>query len=196
MITDVLQQVLDNLKSQYEKLGEPYIRTHSGINFTIFNPKPEMIEIEDIAHSLSHLCRYGGHANTFYSVASHSIIASYLVAPEFALDALCHDMGEAYIGDCVTPIKHQMPMFIAIEDKIYEVIAKKFGLRFPIPAEVHKIDTEMIGYEWDFFMEKIPNPTLQEFYKKNFLNTSIENTKKEYIERFNFLLEKGYHLKH
>jgi len=161
-----------------------YIRTFTGTDFTVFDPKPEQIFIEDIAHALSQLCRYGGHCDPFYSVAQHSIIASYLIEPKFALDALCHDFSEAYIMDLPRPIKYQIPEFINIENKIYEVIAQKFNLTFPIPEEVHIIDNDMIKYEWDFFMSKKPNEKFKDFYQEYFKKTTIEETKKILIHRF------------
>ncbi|GIV43995.1 MAG: hypothetical protein KatS3mg035_1118 [Bacteroidia bacterium] len=42
------------------------ILIHSGILFDVFNPKIEDIDINDIAHALSNICRYGGHSPKFY----------------------------------------------------------------------------------------------------------------------------------
>jgi len=171
-------------KNMKDFMKVDYIRTFTGTDFTVFDPKPEQIFIEDIAHALSQLCRYGGHCDPFYSVAQHSIIASYLIEPKFALDALCHDFSEAYIMDLLRPIKYQIPEFINIENKIYEVIAQKFNLTFPIPEEVHIIDNDMIKYEWDFFMSKKPNEKFKDFYQEYFKKTTIEETKKILIHRF------------
>jgi uncharacterized protein len=78
---------------KYENLYEPdCIRTYTGLYINVFNPKPEMIEIEDIAHALSFQCRFGGHLPKFYSVAQHSLNCSYLVKePALKLTALLHD---------------------------------------------------------------------------------------------------------
>jgi hypothetical protein len=61
------------------------IRTRSGTFVDVFDSKPEDFHIEDIAHALSHLCRYGGHCDPFYSVAQHSIACSYMVSKKNAL---------------------------------------------------------------------------------------------------------------
>ena len=50
------------------------IVTYTGKLFDIFDPKPELVCIEDIAHSLANQCRYTGHTKVFYSVAQHSVL--------------------------------------------------------------------------------------------------------------------------
>lgn len=41
--------------------------------FDPLNPDLELVNITDIAHALSLLCRANGHFRNFYSVAQHSI---------------------------------------------------------------------------------------------------------------------------
>ena len=65
--------------------------------------------IEDIAHSLALVCRYGGHAAWRYSVAQHSIHVSSLCPPELRLAGLLHDANEAYLGDIIQPNKAAWP---------------------------------------------------------------------------------------
>lgn len=162
-----------------------YIRTFTGTDFTVFDPKPEQIFIEDIAHALSQLCRYGGHCDPFYSVAQHSIIASYLIEPKFALDALCHDFSEAYIMDLPRPIKYQIEQYRNMEDKLYSVIAEKFNLPQIIPDDVHMIDSLMIKeFEWDYFMLKIPKENHKKFYELFFENKKPEDVRQEFLKRF------------
>jgi hypothetical protein len=184
----VINEVYSQLESESIRLKQPYIRTFTGINFTILNPEPSMIVIEDIAHALSRLCRYGGHCDGFYSVARHSLIMSYLADEEYAMEALLHDATEAYIGDCVTPLKKELAQFNKIEDELYEIIAKKYNLSYPMSQHVKKIDANMIGYEWEYFMEKRPNSEISDFYKEHFKESSIEDTKEEFINRYKTLL--------
>lgn len=108
----------------------PWIQTYTGIKFYPLDPKPEEVVIEDIAHALSRICRYGGQPSMHYSVAEHSVLVSHLVLPRYALDGLMHDAAEAYVGDVLRPIK-RLPMFDAYvnaEANVFEAIAKKFGL--------------------------------------------------------------------
>ncbi len=60
----------------------------SGHRIDPLHIKEDDIYLEDIAHALSQICRYGGHSKDFYSVAQHSIAVSYLVKPENALCGL------------------------------------------------------------------------------------------------------------
>lgn len=64
------------------------IRTVSGIYVNVFEPKPEMFVIEDIAHALSFMPRFAGHLRWPYSVAQHSLAVSNGVYPQNRLDGI------------------------------------------------------------------------------------------------------------
>ena len=51
-----------------------WLQTFTGKRIDLINPTREMVDIEDIAHSLSMICRYNGHCRDFYSVAEHSVM--------------------------------------------------------------------------------------------------------------------------
>ena len=57
----------------------PYLQTVSGRRLNPFDPDPSQLDPDDIARALGNVCRFGGHARTFYSVAQHSVIVSELV---------------------------------------------------------------------------------------------------------------------
>lgn len=86
-----------------------WIQTFTGRKFYPLAPRIEDICIEDIAHALSNICRYGGHCNPRYSVAQHCCMVSDFL-PDFKLEGLLHDATEAYLGDVVKPIKHSSGM--------------------------------------------------------------------------------------
>lgn len=121
------------------------MRTYSGIDFNIDNPRIEDIDIEDIAESLSKQCRFNGHCKGFYSVAQHSILVSEKVNNK--LWGLLHDAAEAYIGDIVSPLKRQLPLVNEIEAKILKLIAQKYNLPWPIPPEIECVDIRMYDTE-------------------------------------------------
>ncbi len=105
-----------------------WIQTYTGKKFDLLNPSPEMINIRDIAHALSQICRFGGHTQSFYSVAQHSLIVSECVQPWDALWALLHDGCEAYCQDLCRPLKNMLPVYGHIERRIQMVVATRFGL--------------------------------------------------------------------
>jgi len=152
------------------------IRTSSGIYIDVFEPTEDMISIEDIAHSLSHQCRYGGHLPVFYSVAEHSMFCANAIRtinPELELTALLHDASEAYLLDMPRPIKYQIPQYKDIEDKLMKVIASKFGFKYPLMPLVKDIDDMALHQEWKVFfnsgMTSWPELTRKEV-KHNFLD--------------------------
>src|SRR5271156_4912831 len=80
-----------------------WIQTFTGKKFYPFNPKPQDIDIRDIAHALSNICRFTGHTKRFYSVAEHSRNVAKLVPAHMKLQALLHDASEAYLCDIARP---------------------------------------------------------------------------------------------
>lgn len=109
--------------------------------------RPEDVDIEEIAHSLSMLCRFNGHCREFYSVAQHSVLVSRMLPPEHRLCGLLHDATEAYCGDMVRPLKRALPSYQEIEARIWEAVAQRFGLPITLPAEVKLADTRMLQTE-------------------------------------------------
>ena len=155
------------------------LRTHSGLYIDVFDPKPETITIEDIAHALSHLCRFGGHIHKFYSVASHSVYCSGMASLENKLCALLHDASEAYLIDVPRPIKVRLTNYEEIENKLMTVIANKFGFQWPMPEEVKSVDGRMHVLEWDNLVvqntDKIQCHS-PEIGKEFFMNAFLEIT--------------------
>lgn len=118
------------------------IKLRSGIYFDLADPKPEQVNIFDIAGALSKICRFGGHCRTFYSVAEHSYHCS-MAAKSSPLALLLHDAAEAFAGDIVKPLKIMLPDYFKIERRIEQVIAAKYGVDFEQP-EVKEIDQAML----------------------------------------------------
>lgn len=134
----------------------PWIQTYTGKAFFPLDPRPEDIDIEDIAHALSHLCRYGGHCNKFYSVAQHSIHVAEALPDDIKLWGLLHDATEAYLVDVPRPIKSLLPQYKDIEANIWDAIKLKFGLVGVTPKAVHDADNAILVDEMYALMADPP----------------------------------------
>lgn len=130
-----------------------YIWGLDGRVFDVLNFKPEDVRIEEIAASLSRICRWGGRCKQFYSVAEHSVFVSQQSDPPYRLQGLIHDATEAFVGDMVRPIKELLPMYQAIENSVWQAIATKFGVDPVIHPSVHKADDAVLVAEWYQLME-------------------------------------------
>lgn len=128
------------------------IRTFTGVVMNVFEPQPEDVCIEDIAHALSNQCRFSGHTSRFYSVAEHSIRCAEMIDKEHALSALLHDASEAYMVDIPSPLKIAMPEYIEHEAVVMRVIAEKFGFEWPLNHMVKRTDKAMLEMEWKNLM--------------------------------------------
>ncbi len=124
--------------------GDATMLTYTGKPFDFDDPK---VNIKDIAHSLSQICRFGGHCEPFYSVAEHCLAMSYFC--QHKRWGLLHDAAEAYTGDIVTPLKSKLGGIKEIETRILIKVAITFGLEWSIPQEVSIIDKMM------YFAEKL-----------------------------------------
>ncbi|ENB2789983.1 hypothetical protein ABHJ36_000401 [Escherichia coli] len=51
-----------------------FIKTFSGKHFYYDRINKDDIDINDIAVSLSNICRFAGHLSHFYSVAQHAVL--------------------------------------------------------------------------------------------------------------------------
>lgn len=102
--------------------------TFTGKCIDPFNLTPDDIDIRDIAHSLSMLCRFGGHTNRFYSVAEHSVRCRMECHEDKFIQqvVLLHDAAEAYTGDMIRPLKLNLPEFQELDKKIMTTIHRAF----------------------------------------------------------------------
>lgn len=139
-----------------ERIGD-WIQTFSGRQFWPLDPRPEEIFIEDIAHALSNICRFGGHCKKFYSVAEHSYLVSTIVPEEDALSALLHDAPEAYILDIPTPFKKYLVGYQEIETRIWLAVSKAFKLPTILSAAIKNADRSVLFTEKIQIMEKQPD---------------------------------------
>lgn len=126
------------------------IETFTGVLFDILNPTLDMIDIRDIAHAGSQLCRFTGHTKFHYSIAQHELLGSFIVPRENALEFLLHDAAESYVNDMSRPLKHQTECgdhYRPVEEKIQSLIRKKFGLPKVQSPVIHEVDNAMLWAE-------------------------------------------------
>lgn len=133
-----------------------YIPTVSGGRVYLDRPDPADIDIRDIAHGLSNVCRFGGQCAQFYSVAQHSVLVSDLCGADgnarHALAGLLHDASEAYTSDVPTPVKDFCLGLRDLEDRLMRAIALKFDFTYPLARMVKTADRSALGLEWAVFM--------------------------------------------
>lgn len=132
-----------------ERMHNNWIQTYTGRQFFPADPQPEDIDIIDISHALSNMCRFTGHTKDFYSVAEHCERASRLAKPGFEFAALIHDASEAYLVDVPAPIKPYLKGYKEIEERLQRVIELRFGLEPGIleSPEVKRVDMIMLASE-------------------------------------------------
>jgi len=139
-----------------ERVGD-WTQTYSGRAFWPLDPRPEDVCIEDIAHQLAMVCRFGGAVRTFYSVAEHCVRVSLACDAADARWGLLHDASEAYAGDMVRPLKLLMPDYKAAETRIQRAVCTRFGLSAHEPDSVKRADSQLLFTEARDLMAHPPN---------------------------------------
>lgn len=128
---------------------EPSIATFTGRQYHFLLPRPEEIDILDIAVSCSRESRYAGHSREYYSVAQHCLYVAELVeylfkysglrvgdSPkneslvmyETVLYFLLHDASEGYLRDMPGPIKKYLKDYQTLERVNQSAIYSKFNV--------------------------------------------------------------------
>lgn len=112
---------------------------------------PDAIVIEDIAHALACVNRFGGHTKKPTNVAQHSVYVSRLSGPDpvARLQGLLHDASEAYLGDIIKWIKAtpEFERYREIEDNLQRAIYRKFGVPEEMLPAVERADRIMVRHE-------------------------------------------------
>ncbi len=176
------------------------ITTYTKKMFDPINPDVETIDVRDIAHALSLLCRANGHFPHFHSVAQHSIECSKEAmargySPRVSLACLLHDASEAYLSDITRPVKKELPQYLTIEHVLQNAIMQKF---FPTPlsmeeeALVREMDDTLLFHEFLVCMgERLcveKEPVL--YTAPTFAFEDFSVVEKEFLSLFSLLAEK------
>jgi hypothetical protein len=121
----------------------------SGRRLDLLDPRPEDIDIEDIAHGLARVARWNGQTigTHAFSVAQHAVLVDDIVAalvpglgPQLRMAALLHDAPEYVIGDLISPFKAAIGLdYKAFERRLLAAIHVRFGVPEPLPAEIGEV---------------------------------------------------------
>ncbi|MDD6401671.1 MAG: phosphohydrolase [Lachnospiraceae bacterium] len=171
-----------------------YIITYCKKKFYPLEPVIEDIMIEDIAHSLSMLCRANGHYDSFYSVGAHCIncyeeAVARRESARIKMACLLHDAAEAYISDVTRPVKKNISNYADIEEKLLNMIYEKF-LGSPLNEYEEKvvkmIDDAMLYYEfYEFTAIKLEDDLPYVCATPDFYRGTMKQVEKEYLDIFN-----------
>lgn len=172
-----------------------FMQIYGGHAFDPFNPEVDKINLRDIAHSLSMLCRYTGHCNKFYSVAEHCVLMSRYIDPKYAKEALIHDAPEAYTGDLVSPIKYSIEGWSSIDAVVTSTVHKALlGYRVGFKAEqaIHTADIKMLHLEMSTNMSDYDPDVIGFVYLDDYMDKDIyfwtpEEAEYHYMKRINEL---------
>lgn len=177
-----------------------WMETYTG-KFYPIDPISSEVNLNDIAHSLSLICRFGGQCRHFYSVAQHCLnvyqdLENLGFDYQIQLYGLLHDASEAYIGDIITMLKSEIPKYKIFERNVETAIYKKFGLTYP-SEKIHKIikksDIEIFCNELEHLMNNVDNWSSKYPHRKLEIDTSFRDMKEveaEYIITANRLIKK------
>ena len=175
-----------------------YILTYRKIEFYPLEPNVEDIDIVDIAHALSLLCRANGHFKHFYSVAQHCLnCAKEAKARKYSnrviLGCLLHDGSEAYLADITRPVKKHLHKYLEIEDVLQGMIFEKWipTLTKEELKLIFEIDDAILYHEFiELFGETIfdKEPTI--LSNPDFELVDFYTVESEFIKLFNELTQK------
>lgn len=141
------------------------IRTYTGVMFDPQSPDPDLVDIVDIAHVLSLLCRPSGHFRNFYSVAQHCVncmeeakTRGYSRSVQLACPL--HDASEAYLSDVTRPVEKEIPKHLEIEKPSQDLIWKKYLGSLLTEEEYTQVfeieDAILYGNSWFLQAEPLP----------------------------------------
>ncbi|MBQ1413064.1 MAG: hypothetical protein IIY93_07740 [Clostridia bacterium] len=181
-----------------ETCNKAYITTISGRRFDPTAPDREDIDITDIAHSLSLICRANGHFKAFFSVARHCVNCEKEAAARgypvrVRLLCLLHDAAEAYMGDMTRPLKRQLPYYRECEARLIGDILAALDIDPPDEEEaalVKEIDDAMLCHEFRIFNGDVlitPPPVIHIHIEHS--ECPFTETKAEFLELYHALRE-------
>ena len=177
-----------------------YITTYTGKHFDPAQPDREKIDIRDIAHALSLICRGNGHVKTFFSVGQHCIHCALEAeargySPRLILACLLHDASECFLSDVPRPIKATMPQYKAVEERLLRQVYVKYlgsALTDEEEKQVKQIDSDMLYYDLlNLLDERLEQDAPKMATDFSYAVQPFEQVERRYLELFGRYGESG-----
>jgi 5'-deoxynucleotidase YfbR-like HD superfamily hydrolase len=124
-----------------------HILTVSGGFFDFEDPDGNEYDIEDVAHALSNLCRFGGQSRSFYSIAQHCVLVSGMLPPALQYAGLMEKASKAFLGDMPKPLKDALPRYQEITGRLERSVANHFDLHGPLHPMVRDCAMRVLATE-------------------------------------------------
>lgn len=127
-----------------------FIQTFTGKMIDVLDLDINLLDIRDIAHSLSLQCRFNGHSGEFYSVAQHCVYVSKQLPDHLKLAGLMHDATEAYLCDIPSPLKPFLANYKQLEMAAAKRVEEKWfdGRELLEHPLVKEADVRMLATEF------------------------------------------------
>lgn len=170
-----------------------HITTYTGIYFYPTDPNIDDIDIKDIAHALSLICRGNGQVQKFFSVGQHCLYCAREAkargySDRIVLACLVHDASESYMSDVPRPFKKTLDGYIALEEKLLSLIYEKF-LGSDLSEEekkiVSQIDDDLLYYDLKYLLNENPGreePDMKIKVSHDFI--PFEDVEREYLNMY------------
>lgn len=134
--------------------SEVWISIAPGKRFVLYPEVSGPVDVDNIAMSLSRTARFTGYGSDIYSVAEHSLWASYMAPAGFELEALLHDAHESITGDITRPMLVAVAKIAEgygieanpLKDLVASIesyFRKGLGLLPGMPPEVKEVDNRL-----------------------------------------------------
>ena len=144
--------------------NQPFAETFSGVMVAPFIFEMSDDLVDDMLRGLAYTARFAGQTSSFFSVAQHSVMASYLAEDmavernldplEMARQALLHDAEEFLLGDMIRPVKYGAPgyfdmalSFQQLGDQIRKEVLRHHGLPVDLHPLIKEVDNMMCACE-------------------------------------------------
>ena len=151
-------------------MSQRWIQTYTGWRFFPLDPRPDDVDLLDIAHALAMKPRFTGHCKRHYSIAEHCLRVAEAMANtgcpiRHQLWGLMHDCAQAYLPDVPAPYKEFVQIttpgwpedeegtvwhertFEEVEERVASVICTALGVEIAGVYEVAEYDKILLATE-------------------------------------------------